>query len=783
MLCNWPIVASNIFRAVARPTSVYNHTLRGWSLPRKFATAVSLATSSSSLDQYTSARTSSPPSLTDAQLSRAAHQAIHKCIQLHSFGDAYYIVNSLRFSNFQHKKSPIKFTGVRSADDFESAAMQFGRPVSPRLSSHALLHGLLRAGLTKKAHKLTRLMINDGIRLRSKTLEAVMHGFLPPVHSESQPARNIKSVPPHEIFKPQAKLAQDEGTRMALSLLLLAQRSWHRRTRSMYKALLALCIINGELILGSLVFGYMIRDWQTQVALHATPNQPAEDSDVVQKQVQKCGSLLREPLRPSAAMLQSLLVGINSNLEHAAHYEEHQEPIQVALQALAILVNLFDDRQLPVAGLSSLIRTISHIPMLDYHVWILADGKPKRKKAREYFHTVLDRFITNLPDHGAPEQRREHFRLQTLNLSDYNSLLNYALRHRLSSTLGSKVLNHMINGQSTLKPDIITYNILIRSGTALRDSKIAEQALFVLRQNPKNNSVLSIMTEELLQVSAPTVGGLDAGWTQKVYVHEVPDIDIATICACIDYLTSVGRPHAAAQLLAMLLPELRTRRSRLSSEARKALQEEYMQRAVKLGPYIFTAIITALCKAGKIGLAERAWLVALSAEKASNDPRYGREPWVMPIHVCTAMMECYGAQMRKRDYVVGWARFLSAEDGARLQRRIAALRLAHMLYEYAKTKYQDRGQLDARFLNASLKVFARHPQTGRSIVYRSARRRRVASAQWQYAQFGRYPQFDISMLYEVANDILDAGFKISAAYRPFLIDRVSPTNPPMRPFH
>ncbi|KAM6495490.1 hypothetical protein JOM56_008196 [Amanita muscaria] len=762
MLCNWPIVASNIFRAVARPTSVYNHTLqplRGWSLPRTFATAVSLATSSSSLDQYTSARlaTSSPPSLTDAQLSRAAHRAIHKCIQLHSFGDAYYIVNSLRFSNFQHKKSLIKFTGVRSADDFESAAMQFGRPVSPRLSSHALLHGLLRAGLTKKAYNLTRLMINDGIRLRSKTLEAVMHGFLPPVHSESQPARNIKSVPPHEIFKPQAKLAQDEGARMALSLLLLAQRSWHRRTRSMYKALLALCIINGELILGSLVFGYMIRDWQTQVALHTTPNQPAENSDVVQKQGQKCGSLLREPLRPSAAMLQSLLVGINSNLEHAAKHEEYQEPVQAALQALAIIVNLFDDRQPPVTGLSSLIRTISHIPMLDYHVWILADGKPKRKKAREYFHTVLDRFITNLPDYGAPEQRREHFRLQTLNLSDYNSLLNYALRHRLSSTLGSKVLNHMINGQSTLKPDIMTYNILIRSGTALRDSKIAEQALFVLRQNPKNNSV---------------------------YVHEVPDIDIATICACVDCLTSVGRPHAAAQSLAMLLPELRTRRSRLSSEARKALQEEYMQRAVKLGPYIFTAIITALCKAGKIGLAERAWLVALSAEKASNDPRYGREPWVMPIHVCTAMMECYGAQMRKRDYVVGWARFLSAEDGARLRRRIAALRLAHMLYEYAKTKHQARGQLDARFLNASLKVFARHPQTGRSIVYRSARRRgRVASAQLQYAQLGRYPQFDLSMLYEVANDILDAGFQIPAAYRPFLIDRVSPTNPPMCPFH
>ncbi|KAF8631997.1 hypothetical protein AX17_004942 [Amanita inopinata Kibby_2008] len=797
MPCNWSI-AANVFRnfaqsmhiqnysiILARPASpILNHKL----FSRHFATVLSPAPSPPRVVDTTITTDEaavSHPLLTEAQISRAACNAIHKCLRYHSLGDAYYVLNSLRYSNFLHSKSLTKFKGVRSLDDFRSVAIKFGRPTSPRLPSHALLHGLLRIGLTKKAYNLTQLMIKDSIRVRSKTLEAVMQGFCPPGPINFIPARSIRSTNGRDIFKPEVKLVQGEGTRMALSLLSLAQKSRHQRTRSMYAALLALCIINGEIILGSLLFGYMIRDCQNRMAAKSETGQTALTSDTSGVAAYEGAKLhYALPVRERAqisCMLQSLLQGINSNLEHVNEGEEYEESVQAALQALALLANLLDQRQLPIAKISSLICTLYSVPKLENRVWILdTKGKYQQKRAYEYFHDVLKRAIKGLSPKALCGYDSHRILPRSFDLRSCNALLHYSLRHRLSPTLCNNVLHHMLDeGRPQLKPDIVTYNTLIRSGTILRDSRIVEQMLAVLRRNPENHILAAVPADELTRpdpapakwTKAVSKGDVDCSWTGSVGFDDIPEIDDTTLCSYIAYLTAIGQPGKAAKIIVHLIPELRIRLPKVPDNTRKELQQAVIQKAVALGPHIFAAILNALEKAGKTRLAERLWFVAVAAERASHDPKSRRNSWVLPIHAYTIMMTGYAKEMRRemrrQCQVMGQVKSLTASSRD----------LARMLYERAIIRCDGSTPstwLDPRFFNAALDAFGRDSRMRRRVHLSRNYKRRLAAAQWRYSRYGVRPIFSSSMLDRVGSDMVDARYEIPATYQHLLVGHLSP---------
>ncbi|KAK2462293.1 hypothetical protein APHAL10511_005599 [Amanita phalloides] len=716
--------------------------------------------------------------LTQAQLSRASAHAIRQCVHLHSLADAYFVLNSLRYSNFLHQKSRVKFTGVRSVDDFKNVALQFGRPVSPRLSSHTLLHGLLRVGLSKKVYKLTRLMIDDGIKVRSKTLEAVIGSLSPTNSTHFLPARPIDTIPRFRFGS-----AHDEGTRMALSLFELAQKSGHRRTRSMYKALLALCILNGEIILGSLLFGCMIRHWQGQMALDHGTNQPIPapttgDMDVEHGPKHSVPYRLRDHLRPSAITLQPLLQGIIANLKSG---NDNEASVQAALQALAIIANMLDQQELPISDLSFLISTLSKTPKVDHRVWVTEMGKRRKKKAYEYFQQVLERLIHDLPQNIYVKYRQGQRLTPALNLASYNALLHYALHRCRSPDLGNMVLNHMVNERCpSLKPDITTYNTIIRSGTIIRNSNIVEQALSILRRNPKNNLLVLVtagqpLQDHLLSIEKAGAEGQDAKWIDNIALHDVPTMDSRTLWSYITYLVAIGQPYKAARIFIFLAPKRRIPHRNLHK--RNALQKAELEPAVMLGPYALTAILTALYRAGKCGMAERVWIVALAAEKASHDRKYGSRSWTLPVHAYTIMMQCYGAQIRRHGKVVGWARPLRryTRSGGLLQRSTAAHRLAEMVYERAKSKLHvnaSASRLDAKFFRVALKIFARHLKTGRQTRFR--RRTYFKRAQLEYAQFGIPSRSGSPIITQVGRDALEAGCEVPAAYQHMLVGHISP---------
>ncbi|KAF8351062.1 hypothetical protein F5887DRAFT_1068806 [Amanita rubescens] len=729
--------------------------------------------------------------LTSAQISRATTRAIHHCLQLHSIGDAYYVLNCLRYSNFRHQKSLFKFRGIRSVDHFEDAAMRFEFPVSPRLSSHALLHGLLRIGLQKKAYRLAGLMIKDGINVRSRTLQAVMQTFYPPTPARFHPARLIdiefssahpigvkpvKPRPAHPIdVEPvlRVRMAQDEGTRMAISLWMLAQKSWHKRTRSMYKTLLALCILNGEIILGSLLFGYMIRHWQMHVAENPGAIQPMPSPATGNTNIKR---------RPKQFMR------INANLKH------DEGSVQAALQALAIIANILDQKGLPITNLSLLLRTLYKIPKIDHLVWVTENGERTQKKAYDYFRHVLRRLIINLRSKTAIKYRPGQYLTPALDLPSYNALLHYSLCQPPPLNLGNAVLNHMVNERRPgLKPDIVTFNIMISSGTKTRDFHMVEKALSVLRRNPKNHLLASVVANEVThdhsaspnRTAKPAVQDQDATWVEEIPACHIPEMDSRTLCSYIEYLVVAGRPDKAAALFALLVPELQKCRRYLPQYQRRELREAHIRKAVMLGPRVFTSILKALYKAGKCGVAERVWLVALAAEAASRNPKFECWGWSLPVHAYTVMIQCYGTQIRKPGRVIGWGRL----DGKAVmsQRRSAAYRLAGKTYELAKSKFHEKA-LDVRFFEAALKVFSRAVrEDGRMAVRRRHLRcfykRRLRKALRAYARFG-IPGPSNFRIIQVAQDALSAGYAIPASYHHMLLGHISRSELAMhaRPF-
>jgi hypothetical protein len=124
-----------------------------------------------------------PGPLSATALSFAAAKAVRLAFAARESAQAFYIVRSLSASYYSSPPpSPTSILAALTAPRPAHARfLEFGQPVCPRLAAHCLLHGLVRAGLTHKAAEHAQLLLAGGIRLRPRTLSAVIHAAtLPP---------------------------------------------------------------------------------------------------------------------------------------------------------------------------------------------------------------------------------------------------------------------------------------------------------------------------------------------------------------------------------------------------------------------------------------------------------------------------------------------------------------------------------------------------------------------------------------------------------------------------
>lgn len=781
--------------------------------------------------------------------------------------DAYYIVNSLQ-SSIQPDPKPLHaIPVVRSLPHRPFLPLDFGRPISPRLGSHALLHSLLCVGLTQKAYKLTEEMMESGIKVHPKSLDAVMRGLLlegttapgPIVSRRLAHVTNIHLI--EKALEFHSRLAADQSTRFAVRLILRARHHRQRCTAEAYYSIISYCIKRGEILIASLLLYALLCDYQLKQTMAArlrgqiqsVDTDGCEVSATERKAALQCR--LKDVIWQKGVLdkntIFALVTSIQQSLLQDPQPETDDNYVHVSLQALANVAMLLDERRIPFPEVTAIIRALSLCPRTHAKVWIVRNGKPVCVEAYSYFHDVLYRLARDPPSIKFPRRlgrldEDPKSSLPPLDLTAYNTLLHYALRHRLDLTLADSLLRHMRKLPKPLEPDIVTYNIILRASTLLRRSDIAENTLIALRRSAKNAQHGIMVTENshdtLGQARSvdyvdPSLSGMPLFRTdfskvlrrlqrEKLVLPSVPPnrltADGYTLSSYILHLTSTGRPHIVADILFHVLPELDIvdhpswgsmsknecmawRKMRIKS------RRERIHRAASLGPDFFVAVLNALCKAGKTGLAERVWLLAKQAERVSwlagDIP-----PWFLPVHAYTIMMQCYTDEAHKgltmgqaghgrmhkdqyqewvplcKENIRGWAKFIVSSQSSRdIPRRYAARVMGKQLFgsminggrgvfqSLIQLKNQGHSNIsvpqpDARFFNATIALFTCSPFM-KARVRRSGFKRKWRMIHLRYARTGALSRRWHPIIQTIAEQMVEHGYSVPPGLRALLIGR------------
>ena len=711
------------------------------------------------------------------RLAILAAKAVRLACTSGAYRDAHFIINSLHSSlhSSAPKPEPINLPFMPA---FEFTPIAFDKPVSPRLSAHVMLHHMIRNESPLKAYETAQILLKNGIPLREATLVKVTETLLhapPTVFSvlKDKGASMFRSpgfLPDSLPINPDA--VEDEGLRFALTLLLRARENRRQCSDRAFEALVNFCLLQGEIIMGSLLFVLLVKDYETKAQKAQEIKARITEQEVSQgaaspRLIDRWKELTHTRI-PSKRLLKTITQQCEEEL--SGDSGDHEE----ALQALAILAGLIENRSMPFSDISHLLRALYSCPRLPDKVVIVKGHSERTINACEYFHRVIFGLLQDLPTRKAKDPPgKRAYTMPPLSRETYNSLLHYALRHRLSVSLARDVLHHMEHvRRPPLKPDTTTYNIIIRSGTLLRRNDIvsfAVEELRKLKENSDHGIVVSPSTPHRHprpNSSSRTLSGL---LEVSPASSNVP-ADMYTLTSYITHLTSTGNPHVVASILFHVLPELAIvdhpawgdnppSAHERAMMARRARQER-LSRAVKLGPHFFTSVLNALCKAGKTGLAERVWLLAKQAEriswlKSGEEGLEVTEGWCLPVHAYTIMMQLYAAEARKglrvrtrlqgvslrtgdhtwrprtegKDKVKGWARYVLAKDkiaSRHRSRRTLGLRMGAVLYRSmfraAHDIYDTLARIvpnaqprvynlepDARFFNAALVMFGRQP--------------------------------------------------------------------------
>jgi len=554
----------------------------------------------------------------------------------------------------------------------------------------------------------------------------------------------------------------------------------------MFKTLMKLCLINGEIIVASLLFGTLLRDWQSQ-------------------QLDSTAAIVE--LTPHPAKLNYFLTNICSAIDShlLSNRTDPDSTLSYAasLQSLANLAHLLDKRLFPSDNVAAILCSMYRCPRGKERVWVPDEGE---MEAYSYFHGVMERLIHELPT----EVSRTTL---PFDLPTTNTLLHYALRHRRSVPLAEKVIENMTQ-HDRLMPNASTMNILAKAEPLLRKSRIKGLCLKVLNQ--QRDEKVKHSTTSLLAIAARTE-------------------DNYTLSTQISRLVASGKPHLVVDALDVILPELfACHRPHPISDP-----DVLLRRAICLGPVVITDILNALQKTGRTGIAEQVWHIAKRAEEMSwNVVRKGDEsdrvvvkPWCLPVHAYTIMIKVYAAEAKKaRAYflahrqggskplnpklvrIVGWGRDPGSKSGRKMktdekprhylgrqlaikvyramadvpeevERRIRELqerqryegqrtKLGHFPHVVIAKRHLEVPYPDARFFNAILDVVGRHPH----MAPRRPRRRYARLLRSSLARFAihrhSYSNHRLRCdpaLPQIAADMTRAGFAVPLVYQWLLV--------------
>ncbi|KAF9242932.1 hypothetical protein BU15DRAFT_72590 [Melanogaster broomeanus] len=768
--------------------------------------------------------------LPSTHLALIAATTVRQFCNAGAFSDAHYIINSMVYSKHPNapRPEPLRLPFLPS---FEFVPITFDKPISPRLAAHALLHHMIRKESPLQAYETAQKLMKMRIRLREATILKVIEALLqaPPTvftalkHQSMSILPRASGVSNHLPINPEA--AKDDGLRFALMLLLKVRENNQRCSDRTFETLVGFCLIQGEIIMGSLLFVLLVKDYEVRSQMAQEVKAKITEQETCQGVASpKLRHLWKDLIRrkiPSNRLLKAITHHCGEQLAFDSDSEEDETRRAEALQALANLAGLIHARTLPHSDISYLLRGLYACPKLPNKVTVIEYGEERQVNAYRYFHHVIFRLVHHLPNGKDPPDKHPGKQgsvssvMPPLSRETYNTLVHYSLRHRLSVSLAQKALHHMEHvRRPALRPDITTYNIVVRSGTLLRRNDMVTFALEELRKLKENKGHGIILKPDRpapLPNRFPDTTRLSDVLAVSPTSSQI-SADEFTLTSYITHLTSTGNPHVVASILTHVLPEISIvdhpawgdnppsvyERAMMARRTR----QERLNRAVSLGPWFFTSVLNALCKAGKTGLAERVWLLAKQAERASwvmhgnQGPEVG-QGWCLPVHAYTIMMQLYGMELRKvfacalayGGQVKGWAFYVLVKDAVARRhrsRRTLGLRMGTVLYRSmfraARDIYDSLTKLipssqpqiyqlqpDARFFNAALDMFGR--QAGKRAAYTGPAhwRQKEGKARMRFSRWRKVPQKHNPFLKRIVQDLITAGYELPIAFRRMFI--------------
>ncbi|KAI9511290.1 hypothetical protein F5148DRAFT_376776 [Russula earlei] len=757
--------------------------------------------------------------LTSAQLSRASAAAVRISVARGDIWDGFHLWHSLRWSMHHYHNDPNSQLPSFVSPTTAFVAIDFGRQVPTRLAGHCLLHGLLRAGKTKAAAMLTEQMMAFGDELNPLSFKILLRQLRPSAspHSPRAIYDGLRGLTPRRkmprgprILELQSVIPTDPFTRIAVRLLNKARKHRWQRTTGMYENVLRACLMQGEIIVASLLLALLLKDYQlrqacSRVAAEAERVGLQDTMTYVHSKIQGVPSrgYKRLPYHSSYLLFQSVAQSLE---RHCAHVDDPLFP--EASQALAIVASALDARRIPYTSLATLIKVLYSYPQCQHTVWVtLPSGERQTRDAYRYFHGILLNLLCSFPDRRSLDPNVGQ--PPALNLESYNALLNYAVRYRHSLTLADRVLYHMTElRKPALAPSIATYNILLRGSTLMRRNDIAESILrtmqwrllghqhnfppFTLqgRNSQIKSSQIDLPSERhryrfrrLLEetrkhaLSIPKPQGL-------------PEPDNILLTSYMAHLVATGHPNTVAALITRIIPEFELPEKPTTSEALIARWQTGVVRGVALGPHFFAVALNALRKAGLRRLAEHVWTLARAAETRSLESG-STTPWCLSVHAYTAMLQLYADETRGWDldhpaacvdrptYPRRLRNPRRAESGLRKGMQIfRALSLAGDKVHEAAVRAREEGRVwkqvpvppkaDARFYNAALSLVYRrpgmHPWGSRESGSRRWWYHVLGKANQHFLLTGQKPHGWTPELEEIAKSIRSSGYALPIGF-------------------
>ncbi|KAG5642372.1 hypothetical protein DXG03_002947 [Asterophora parasitica] len=315
-----------------------------------------------------------------------------------------------------------------------------------------------------------------------------------------------------------------------------------------------------------------------------------------------------------------------------------------------------------------------------------------------------------------------------IDLHACNTLLHYSLRHRRSPAFAGIILKHMVEERSPpLQPDSTTSNILLRSGTLMRDSAIAQKAIAAHQLTLSDNHSNTAASVSIDELHDSTIIALCQSLRSVDLTLPTSRADITRLLYSLTthlmHYTATGRPELASKHLFTLFPELAATLPPMTSNNtdiditrdKKALRKMVV-RASKYGPMIFAVLLNAFSKSGRSGgrQVKALWGLAQQAERHSWK---GLNPWVLGVEAYTCMMRCWEWEYRRgvkkqREEVQAMAMrggmqcYCDMKDVREKVQRV----LAEIGREYRMERVGSTPDVDAGFVKAALALFMQpHP--------------------------------------------------------------------------